>query len=351
MARKPKKWYVVLVGKSPGVYETWSEVAPLVSGVPGAIHESFNTIGEASRNFAQARDNGVTKVVEHSSSDSKGRVGTPKTPPSHESVRASPSRSSPRVLATPKSRRSPLLGSPWNMAEAPLPLPTTTLHPDLTYTRGPSSSSSHVFPTTERRTSSRSPRVIVRTPYDIQSYPSDTEEPSSPITLSKSFSDHLNLGGQSPQQEISSLISTPMKTHQTSNNLSPVLGDSPPSDSMEPLVLDITLSPLDSLEFFTPKPKDISPLASSPSIRGDRLHASLSSPESSLCPKCDLMFKLEPSYFPEMKEETALETPFDPRSPLSKSSSKFGSQLSRESKGRLSPGMKAQPPMSLLLST
>lgn len=61
MARR--KWYVVIVGKEIGVFTSWLEVGPLVKGVPGALHQSFETEEEARRVFEQARAKGNTKIV------------------------------------------------------------------------------------------------------------------------------------------------------------------------------------------------------------------------------------------------------------------------------------------------
>ncbi|KAG6901133.1 hypothetical protein C0995_016691 [Termitomyces sp. Mi166 len=322
MARKVKKW---------------SEVAPLVSGVPGAIHESFNTVEEANHSFAQARDNGVVKVVKCGSDESEPCVGTPKMPPSHEDAQASPSRSSPRALEISELRRSPRLGSPSNVAEASM-LPRVS-HPNVTYTPGPSSSPSHIPLRVERRTTSQSPHVIVRTPSDIPSYPSDTEGPSS-TALSGSCSQNLSPGRQTLQQEFRhiSSTSTPMKTSQAMDNLSPVSGVAMPRTtpySMQSPVLD-SLSPLDyPQEFLTPE--NMPPLASKLSMCGDHSSASQSSPESPSCPMCGFIVELEPTCVPKMKKETALETLLDPRSPLNKPGFKFGSQFSYESRGRPSP--------------
>ncbi|KAF8070471.1 hypothetical protein FPV67DRAFT_1021889 [Lyophyllum atratum] len=64
MGKKVKKWYVVTVGKDVGVFESWLEASSLISGVPGALHESFNSEEEARRIFHRQRDNGNTKICE-----------------------------------------------------------------------------------------------------------------------------------------------------------------------------------------------------------------------------------------------------------------------------------------------
>jgi ribonuclease HI len=41
------KFYVVKVGKQPGIYTDWNTTQQLVSGYPGAIYKSFKTLEEA----------------------------------------------------------------------------------------------------------------------------------------------------------------------------------------------------------------------------------------------------------------------------------------------------------------
>lgn len=47
-----KKFYVVWVGKTPGVYDSWSECKEQVEGVPGAKYKSFPSEVEAQRAYA-----------------------------------------------------------------------------------------------------------------------------------------------------------------------------------------------------------------------------------------------------------------------------------------------------------
>ncbi|KAJ7251460.1 hypothetical protein B0H12DRAFT_1119081 [Mycena haematopus] len=58
-----KKWYVVIVGRDVGVFQTWIDVSPLVTGVSGALHQSFSSEIEAEEIFAQALTNGKVKIV------------------------------------------------------------------------------------------------------------------------------------------------------------------------------------------------------------------------------------------------------------------------------------------------
>ncbi|KAF6143700.1 hypothetical protein GIB67_021710 [Kingdonia uniflora] len=46
------RYYVVFVGRVPGVYETWEETHPQVSGFRGAVHRRVNSRAEADRLFA-----------------------------------------------------------------------------------------------------------------------------------------------------------------------------------------------------------------------------------------------------------------------------------------------------------
>lgn len=50
MAKK-SKFYVVWVGKKPGVYSTWDECEKQVRGFEGAKYKSFDTIMEANQEF------------------------------------------------------------------------------------------------------------------------------------------------------------------------------------------------------------------------------------------------------------------------------------------------------------
>ncbi|HZG77132.1 MAG TPA: ribonuclease H family protein [Paenibacillus sp.] len=47
------KWYVVWVGKTPGVYATWNECKAQVDGVTGAKYKSYPTRAEADQAYEQ----------------------------------------------------------------------------------------------------------------------------------------------------------------------------------------------------------------------------------------------------------------------------------------------------------
>lgn len=42
-----KNYYVVLVGRTPGIYTTWSDCEAQVKGFKGAKYKGFKTIQEA----------------------------------------------------------------------------------------------------------------------------------------------------------------------------------------------------------------------------------------------------------------------------------------------------------------
>ena len=41
------KYYVVKVGKTPGIYQSWDQCKAMVHGYPGAVYKSFKTLSEA----------------------------------------------------------------------------------------------------------------------------------------------------------------------------------------------------------------------------------------------------------------------------------------------------------------
>lgn len=41
------KYYVVKVGKKPGIYQSWDQCKSMVHGYPGAVYKSFKTLTEA----------------------------------------------------------------------------------------------------------------------------------------------------------------------------------------------------------------------------------------------------------------------------------------------------------------
>jgi len=56
MARKNNKWYAVLRGRVPDIYETWAEAGAQVIYFGGAIHASFRSRAEAEAFMAACDD-------------------------------------------------------------------------------------------------------------------------------------------------------------------------------------------------------------------------------------------------------------------------------------------------------
>ena len=65
-----KKWYVVWVGKTPGIYTNWDETKDQVHGFQGAKYQSFKTESAAKEAYENGPQHAVTepsltKVPEH----------------------------------------------------------------------------------------------------------------------------------------------------------------------------------------------------------------------------------------------------------------------------------------------
>lgn len=61
IAVPPKKYYVVWVGKTPGIYSTWPEAERQIKGFPGAKFKSFPTLALAEEAYAQDKPATVRK--------------------------------------------------------------------------------------------------------------------------------------------------------------------------------------------------------------------------------------------------------------------------------------------------
>ncbi|MGE3297060.1 MAG: viroplasmin family protein [Porticoccaceae bacterium] len=57
----PQKYYVVWVGKAPGIYSTWPEAERQIKGFPGAKFKSFPTLALAEAAYAQGKTAMVRK--------------------------------------------------------------------------------------------------------------------------------------------------------------------------------------------------------------------------------------------------------------------------------------------------
>ncbi|TFK75406.1 hypothetical protein BDN72DRAFT_516572 [Pluteus cervinus] len=71
------KWYAVIVGIEIGVFPKWTDVAPLVVGVPGAIFESFPTEDDANAAFDEEDRKGHTKMVRQFTPPTRAPAGSP----------------------------------------------------------------------------------------------------------------------------------------------------------------------------------------------------------------------------------------------------------------------------------
>jgi ribonuclease HI len=49
------RWYAVAIGRETGIFSSWAEVEPLVSGFSGALHKSFHHRRQAETWLADAR--------------------------------------------------------------------------------------------------------------------------------------------------------------------------------------------------------------------------------------------------------------------------------------------------------
>lgn len=274
MGKKAKKWYVVIVGREVGVFETWSEAASHISGIPGALHESFNTQEEAYRIFLQEVEKGNTRVIGTQPIPHKQDFRQVKT------WNIASVQSSPGLSDTPVPQRLAQPDSPLGKNVNP-PSPTI-LHANVTYTRGPSSSP-NVSPRSMRR---NTPRVVLRTPPDIASYPSDSEEtPSSPTPSVRMKKIHSHTPPYSSLSRVSSKLGEMACMPVFSSRAvaeTPSYVDSYPDDSED------ILSPLNSPKFFTPDDGLASPKSSSAkgSARADSVEKSDHSQCRHTCPNC-----------------------------------------------------------------
>jgi viroplasmin and RNaseH domain-containing protein len=60
-----KKFYVVFVGRKPGVYLSWEDCHPQVDRFPGNLHKSYRSYHEAEHAFAEfhRKNNAITGSV------------------------------------------------------------------------------------------------------------------------------------------------------------------------------------------------------------------------------------------------------------------------------------------------
>ena len=78
-SKKKTKFYVVWIGKSPGVYKTWTECDASIQGFPGSKYKSFPTLESAELAFKEgpAEYWGTNKVVSKLTKADLERIGQP----------------------------------------------------------------------------------------------------------------------------------------------------------------------------------------------------------------------------------------------------------------------------------
>ena len=59
-----KKFYVVTVGRTPGIYSTWAECQQQTNGFPSAKFKSYATFEEATDAFEQSNSNLISTLAE-----------------------------------------------------------------------------------------------------------------------------------------------------------------------------------------------------------------------------------------------------------------------------------------------
>jgi len=80
-SKKKNKFYVVWIGKKPGVYETWAECESAIQGFAGAKYKSFPTLESADTALKDgpAEYWGTNKVVSSLTAADLERIGQPLT--------------------------------------------------------------------------------------------------------------------------------------------------------------------------------------------------------------------------------------------------------------------------------
>ncbi|KAJ7901866.1 hypothetical protein B0H14DRAFT_2668939 [Mycena olivaceomarginata] len=175
MARK--KWYVVTVGREVGVFDTWIEVSPLVTGVSGALHQSFSSESEANDIFARAQDAGKTKIVgTTATSTATSHPPSPRLHAERPPAAVDPGRQhsyspSARPLATPTAASRSLHSARSSTLDLPGPLKSEVIE-------GASTSASRVSspPTGEAIVLSSGSESAVLSPLDFRENSDDGSE-------------------------------------------------------------------------------------------------------------------------------------------------------------------------------
>lgn len=165
-----------------------SDVQPLISGVSGALHESFSTEEEAVKVFQRQCDKGNTKIVGGKRSTTVRLQGTPQAraplsfPMNSPSERFSVQVQPPPDASAPRTGSSEMAAfqhsprrrsrSTYDATSPARSISPSVVHPNVSYTRG--SSSSGLSPGYRRGMAG----ALVRTPTELDSYPSGDESTS-----------------------------------------------------------------------------------------------------------------------------------------------------------------------------
>ncbi|KAL0955955.1 hypothetical protein HGRIS_002137 [Hohenbuehelia grisea] len=160
-------WYVVIVGKRTGVFDTWIEAGPLTK-VKHSIYQSFDDEAKAHRVYAQAERDGTVEVVGgHSAGSSNNGVSR---------AQSEPQVGRPRVQAPLRSNSG--------LESASAPIPQSSTH-------APRSSRSSRAVQTARQPP-RSPAALALPPASLFREAERTPRPSrrhlAPLTRSPSLS-------------------------------------------------------------------------------------------------------------------------------------------------------------------
>jgi len=92
------KFYAVVVGRKPGVYNSWEAVKPLVASYPAAIHKSFPTLQEAINFYQDKKNTKELPEIMFPYSPSITELRAVKRPSSHDSNSNPILKSAPKVM-------------------------------------------------------------------------------------------------------------------------------------------------------------------------------------------------------------------------------------------------------------
>lgn len=78
MMGKKKKYYVVWIGVTPGIYDNWEQASLQINGYPGAKYKSFGSISAAEEAYGAAPDDHIGKGKKSSAKKSAVAIDIPK---------------------------------------------------------------------------------------------------------------------------------------------------------------------------------------------------------------------------------------------------------------------------------